>query len=153
MDNQSSQTIETAQAFIGAEYDHGLDLGNLPPAPWSKSALGLALLQKLATVAGVGDIPRGQRDPSIDPRSFGFSRAKRIIRLLNLHRPCDEIEDERLRRARCAEIFAEGERIQAALNAMLGPITGTPRNPRAPKLRPARTTVKERGPRPSTWTS
>ena len=119
--------------------DGAIDINDLPALPWTRQALGVELFTRLAMVAGVGDLQGHQRNPSLDPRTFGESRAKRLIR----------ISDARGERA--AALLAEGRALQARIDATLPAVTGKPRQPGAPALRPAKTTVKEAGPKPNRW--
>jgi hypothetical protein len=135
----SKETTLNIEAFERDPLDGEIDINNLPPAPWTRSALGEKLFADLARAAGVGIIPMTQRDPSLDPRSFGLSRAKRIIK------------NRKLTGEEAASCLKAGEELQRAIDLGLPPIKGKPRNPKAPPLRPARTRFQERGPKPSTW--
>lgn len=134
----SAPITEATTAGVGAEsgqisggpHDMGLDLMRLPAPPWTPSNLG-EVFYHLALVCGAGNL-RGQRNPSLDPRTFGRGRAARLISIL----PDGE--------ARRAELMAEGERIQAIINQMLPAPAGSPRDPRAEPLRPSTTTRRSR---------
>lgn len=122
-------------SIIATAIDGDLNLTNLPPTPWTQEALGTPLYKLLCRVMSVGDLSR-QRNPNIDPRSFGESRAKTIIRAT------------RARGEDAQRLYAEGRAIQALLNAKLPPITGTPRKAGAPPLSPAKTERKRSKPSP-----
>lgn len=119
--------------------DGDVDVNNLPALPWTRQALGTETFRQLAIVAGVGDLQGHQRNPSLDPRSFGLSRAKRLIRI------------ESAQGERAAQLLAEGQELQARIDGALPAIQGKPRQPGAPTLRPAKTTVRESGPKPNRW--
>lgn len=142
--SQENQPISNAApidapAFKRDPADGAIDINDLPPIPWTRSVLGAPLFRGLAMVAGVGDLQDHQRDPSLDPRSFGLSRAKRLIRLYNAEGPVAQA------------YFDEGVRLQAAIDATLPPVQGSPRKPGAPPLTPAKTTFRESGPKPNRW--
>lgn len=121
--------------------DGVININDLPAVPWTREALGTAVFRALADVAGVGDLQDHQRNPSLDPRTFGESRAKRLIRISGA-------TGERAR-----QLLAEGRELQARIDQTLPAIQGTPRRAGAPPLRPARTTVRKSGPDPSRWSS
>ncbi len=121
--------------------DGAIDINNLPALPWTRESLGVELFGRLAIVAGVGDLQGHQRNPSLDPRSFGLSRAKRLIRIGNAQGE------------RAAALLAEGQKLQERIDGALPAIQGKSRQPGAPPLRPAKTTVRESGPKPSRWSS
>lgn len=137
---QTSEAQATAQPGFQRDPNDGpIDVNNLPPIPWTREELGVELFKQLATVAGVGDLQDHQRNPSLDPRSFGMSRAKRLIRLNNV-------------KGHAAQAYLdEGRRLQAAIDAQLPAIRGKQRKAGAPSLRPARTTRRTNGPGPNQW--
>lgn len=136
---EAPKTLKLAEAFERDDYDGDIDVNNLPAVPWTQELLGEALFKKLAIVAGVGDLQDHQRNPSLDPRSFGRSRAIRLVRLYGL------------KGEQAQAYMDEGEALQEAIDAKLDPVKGTPRNPKAKPLRPARTKFKESGPGPKMW--
>lgn len=135
------ETLKLSQEFEPDDYDGEIDVNNLPALPWTREALGADLFRELARVAGVGDLQDHQRNPSLDPRSFGLSRAKYLIGRY------------RLEGAVADAYLNEGAALQEAIDELLPKISGTPRNPSAKPLRPAKTTFRESGPKPKTWTS
>lgn len=137
---EAPKTLKLATEFERDDYDGEIDVNNLPAVPWTKELLGEKVFNQLATVAGVGDLQDHQRNPSLDPRSFGRSRAIYLIRKYGL--TGEQAQSYR----------DEGEALQEAIDANLDPVKGTPRNPKAKPLRPARTKVQESGPGPKMWT-
>lgn len=125
------------------DYDEGLDVNSLPGLPWTREALGEPLFTQIATVAGAGGgghTFQRQRNPSLDPRSFGTGRAKRLIALYGL-KPGSE---------QAKAYLQEGLALQEAINEQLPAVKGTPRNPTATPLKPTTTTTRERN-KPANW--
>lgn len=137
---KNEAAAETAKGFSlsakGYDADGGIDVANLPPLPWTRDALGEEYFDALALAAGVGSL-KNQRNPSIDPRSFFFSRAKKLIR------------ENQLRGEEAKAILDEGAAAQKAFDEQLPKPGGLARSPKAPALKPARTTFKESGRRPA----
>ena len=125
----SEETVETNK-FESRPQDQGVDLNNLPGPPWTPATLG-DLFYKLADICGAGDL-RTARNPALDPRGFGIGRAKRLIRLL------DATGDK------AEALLAEGEALQATIDAQLPLPQGTPRAQGAAPLRPAKTVRRTR---------
>jgi hypothetical protein len=115
-----------APMFAASPHDLGLNMNDLPPPPWTPEILGDDLFFRLAEVCGAGDRSMRQHGLSLDPRSFGRGRASRLARL------------ESATPERRAELFAEGEVLQAIIDSMMPAPAGTPRNPDAPPLRGAK---------------
>jgi len=136
---EAPKTLKLATRFEPDDYDEGLDVNALPALPWTKEALGEEVFSQLATVAGVGNLADHQLDPSLDPRSFGITRAKRLIRMHGL------------KGEQAQAYMEEGAALQEAIDEVLPPVRGTARNPTARPLKPARTVTKERGPGPKMW--
>ncbi len=120
-----------AGTFAASPYDEGLDVNNLPDAPWTLEALGDDLFNKLSRVCGAGNISQ-HLGSSLDPRTFARGRAAVIARN-------EGASDERRQ-----ELIAESEALQAAINAKLPAPTGTPRNENARPLTGAITQKKTR---------
>ena len=120
-----------AGTFAAYPYDEGLDVNNLPDAPWTPEALGAELFNRLCRICGAGDISK-HLGASIDPRSFARGRAAVVAQ-------SEGATDERKR-----ELFAEAEILQTAINAKLPAPTGTPRNQNAPPLTGATTIKRQR---------
>lgn len=145
MSQETTQTTDAAlitpsePEFKRDPSDGIIDVNDLPPIPWTREALGETLFNALAMAAGVGNLGDHQRNPSIDPRSFGFSRAKRLIRISNAKGPVAKA------------YFDEGARLQANIDQSLPAIKGRPRQAGAPPLTPATTIFREKGPKPSRW--
>lgn len=145
-DNETINFTGDAPAGIAASgllrrdpRDGVIDVNNLPAIPWTRDALGVSVFRALAEVAGVGDLQDHQRNPSLDPRTFGESRAKRLIRLANA------------KGVQAQALLEEGKALQARIDATLPAIKGRPRKAGAPPLSPAKTTFREAGPKPSRW--
>ena len=129
--------------FETDDYDEGLDVNSLPGLPWTREALGEPLFTQIATVAGAGGgghAFRRQQNPSIDPRSFGTGRAKRLIQLYGLKKGSEQAQ----------AYIDEGLALQEAIDEQLPMVKGRPRNPNAKPLRPAETKFQERN-RPKSW--
>lgn len=133
------ETLKLGQQFEPDDYDEGVDVNALPAPPWTREALGDDLFNRLATLAGAGQIQPGQLGASLDPRSFGRSRAIRLIQKYGL--TGDQAQ----------AYLNEGDALQEAIDAHLPPVRGTARNPVAKPLKPAKTTFNESGPKPKTW--
>lgn len=133
--------LKLAEPFERDDYDGEIDVNKLPALPWTRDNLGEAQFKALAAVAGVGDLQDHQRNPSLDPRSFGRSRAFYLIRKYGL------------KGEQAQAYLEEGEALQEAIDANLDPVKGTPRNPKAKPLKPARTKHQSSGPGPKMWTS
>lgn len=136
---EAPKTLKLATEFERDDYDGEIDVNNLPALPWTRDNLGEAQFKALAAVAGVGDLQDHQRNPSLDPRTFGRSRAFNLIRLYGL------------KGGQAQAYLDEGEALQEAIDANLEPVKGTPRNPNAKPLRPARTKHQSSGPGPKLW--
>lgn len=152
-----------ARKIESTEFDYGVDLNNLPPAPWTPLALG-ELFWDLSEICGAGIDPN-QRNPSLDPRTFARGRMKRMLRLLNIVEPPETVLDKErgrpvnrpmteqevktwfsvryqgLTEAEIAEVKetiaklkAEAEALQQSINAKLPAPTGTMRTPGAPPM-------------------
>lgn len=120
-----------AGTFAASPYDEGLDVNNLPDAPWTPEALGHDLFNKLSRVCGAGNISQ-HLGASLDPRTFARGRAAVIARN-------EGASDERRQ-----ELITESGALQAAINAKLPAPTGTPRNKNARPLTGATTQKKTR---------
>lgn len=143
MPETDAAKAETAKPqFESSSWDQGLDVNNLPPAPWTKAKLGRDLFNKLSAITGAST-PTAK---SLSPRSFGHSRAVVIIQRRGLDRPIDDDEAaEAARQEKVKAILAEGDRLQAAIDATLPPIKGKGRDPRAmPRGDKRGLTVKKR---------
>ena len=155
-----TETLTLATKFEADELDEGLDVNALPVPPWQLKELGSKLFKQLAAVMGAGESLN--KNPSLNPRTFGVGRANRQIYALGLEREiaptatgpekdflpedytrADEANVERVREIERRK--AEGQRLQDAINDLLPPLEGTARNPNAKPLTPAKTTLKERG--------
>lgn len=139
---EAASPLKLDQEFEKDDFDGIVDVNALPALPWTRSALGEELFNALAVLTGTGGGAhtfQRQRNPSLDPRSFGTSRARYLIQRYGL-------TGER------AQAYAdEGQALQEAIDKVLPPIKGTPRNPKAKPLTPAKTIFSERGPKPGTW--
>lgn len=152
--------------------DCGIDLNNLPAAPWTPLKIG-EIFYSLCIVAGAGD-QRGRRNPSLDPRQFASGRLRRILQLKGLKIQPSTIQviekgqivertmtpeevinwyeinypgDEETRRAQFEEmerLTHEAFALQASIDAKLPAPEGTPRHPGAEPLRPGKTVRKTR---------
>lgn len=122
----------TLTGIEGDELDGNINIADLPPLPWTRAAVGEEQFNQLALAAGAGDL-KNQRNPSLDPRSFGISRAKRIIREYGLTG-----EDAKA-------VTEEGAEIQKQIDAQLPQPKGTRRRAGAPSLSPSKTTLRTSG--------
>jgi len=120
-----------AGTFAAYPSDEGLDVNNLPDAPWTPEALGEELFNKLSRVVGAG-AAINTIGASLDPRTFARSRAIRLA----------AIEDANAERK--AALLAEAGALQTAINAKLPAPAGTPRNQNARPLTGATTTKQTR---------
>lgn len=140
MNQEATPVIEGENpAFKRYPSDGSIDVNNLPSIPWTRDALGADTFRDLCIASGAGDFGTRQRNPSLDPRSFGLSRAKHLARINNATGPA------------ALPYLQEGARLQETIDASLPPITGKPRRPGAPSLTPAATKFQEKGPKPSRW--
>lgn len=123
---------KTEDLIQSGQYDEGLDLNNLPAPPWTPENLGREVFDKLAIVSGAGHSGMKQIGLSLDPRTFGRSRAKRLIKLTNATEE------------RAEALYAEGHKLQELIDEMLPPRAGTQRAAGAPPLRPSPTVKRTR---------
>lgn len=133
----------TLTGIEGDELDGEIEITDLPPIPWTRASLGPKVFNALARVVGAGDL-KNQRNPSLDPRTFGISRARRLIQDAGLATPLEDAEQESARQAMVSQLLDQGAEIQKQLDAQLPARSGLSRRPGAPALTPAKTTVKQR---------
>ena len=109
--------------------DGVVDVNHLPDQPWSQDHLGVELFSAMASACGAG-VSGSAVNPSLDARSWAISRAHRII------------ADQGLSGDDATVVLAEGEQLQAEIDATLPDSSGTPRAPGAPPLTGSTTTRK-----------
>lgn len=143
----SEETPIKLTGIEGDELDGDIDISELPPLPWTRDNLGEEYFNGLALLMGAGEL-HNQRNPSLDPRTFGISRAKRLIEKGGYGKPLGDPSAEAERQKIVKQILAEGVEIQKQIDAQLPKPQGLKRKAGAPSLRPTKTTWRERGKMP-----
>lgn len=134
----------------GDGYDEGLDLMNLPEAPWTVEKLGAELYGKIARVSGAfnPDLDQSFR-PALDPRAFAAGRAANRARIFGIPKPGPEVNTPEKFEAWFAglspenqhavnDLNAEAEALDALIAAKLPTPAGIGRKAGAKPLTPAK---------------